>query len=58
MAWPITSVLFCIIRNTPLKFRSKLRIAVTGSPGKPAADHYVDDKMMGLDTLAALDKIP
>lgn len=26
--------------------------------GKPAADHYVDDKMMGLDTLAALDKIP
>lgn len=26
--------------------------------GKPAADHYIDDKMMGLDTLAQLDKIP
>ena len=26
--------------------------------GKPAADHYVDDKMMGLDTLAQLDNIP
>jgi len=25
--------------------------------GKPAADHYVDDKMMGLDTLAQLDTI-
>jgi CMP-N-acetylneuraminic acid synthetase len=25
--------------------------------GKPAADHYVDDKMMGLDTLAQLDNI-
>jgi hypothetical protein len=25
--------------------------------GKPAADYYIDDKMIGFDTLAALDKI-
>lgn len=25
--------------------------------GKPAADHYIDDKMMGLDTLSHLDRI-
>lgn len=25
--------------------------------GKPAADYYIDDKMMGLDTLADLDKV-
>jgi hypothetical protein len=25
--------------------------------GKPAADYYIDDKMIGLDTLAQLDKV-